>query len=317
MAYRVVVSDNRRGDYSIEAEVLKGVAEVVVLDCTNVQEMIDGCKDADGVLLDQAKMPREVVEQLKHCKVVSRYGVGYDNVDVAACTEHGIQVAYVPDFCYDDVSDMAMGLILDCARQITWRDRQVHAGKWNLPTPTSFRLRGKTLSLLGFGRIAKALAKKAKGFDLEILVYDPYLTAEQVSAEGCTKVSLDEALQQADILSLHMPVTEETRGIINRENLARMKPTAVLVNTGRGALVDDAALIEALSTGKLAAAGLDTHNTEPLCADSPYRSLENCVLTDHAAYYTKEALVELATKAARNVRDVLEGRKPEYPLNFC
>ena len=314
--YKVYVTDGRHEHYNIEREMLAAIdAELVVCQCVTDEDIIRQCADADGILLDMAPMTEKAINALTNCKIINRYGVGYDNVDVAACTNKGIQVTNVPDYCAEDVSDHALALMMTCLRHTALRDRKVRQGEWNI-RGTSFRLSGKVLGVLGFGRIARALVKKCSGFGFsKVLVYDPYVPAEVVAEMGAQKVELNEVMAEADFLSLHMPVTPQTTGMINKETLALMKPTAILVNTGRGPLVDDKALIEALKENKILAAGLDTHCVEPLPMDSEYRQLDNVVLTDHTAYSTVEAVVELKTKAAQNVIRALTGVAPVYPVN--
>ena len=199
--------------------------------------------------------------------------------------------------------------LLACLRQIPLRDRKIRQGAWNIPNGgIAHRLKGRTLGLVGCGRIARCLAKKVSGFEFEeVLGYDPYLSAETLRQAGITKVELEELLRRSDFVSLHMPVTEQTRGIMNRKTIGMMKESAILINTGRGPLIDDEALTEALETGKIGGAGLDTHCIEPLPADSAYRRLDNVVLTDHAAYGTVEGEKELRIKSARNVAAILSG----------
>lgn len=314
--YKVYVTDGRHESYDVERQMLAAIdADLTVCQCATDADIIQNCADADGILLDMAPMTAKAVAGLRNCKIINRYGVGYDNVDVEACTAKGILVTNVPDYCALDVSDHALALLMTCLRSTALRDRLVRQGQWNIQR-TSFRLAGKVLGVLGFGRIARALVKKCAGFGFaQVLVYDPYVTAEACAAEGAVKASLEDVLRQCDFLSLHMPVTPQTTGIINRETLALMKPTAILVNTGRGPLVDDAALVDALQSKRLLAAGLDTHCVEPLTAASPYCALDNVVLTDHTAYSTVEAVHELKRKAAQNIIDALTGATPGYPVN--
>lgn len=315
--YKVVVSDNRHGDYSIETGILKKCdAQVVVENCVTEEDMMEKCKDADGILLDMAPMSKKVVGVLEKCKIVSRYGVGYDNVDIEACTKRKIYVSNVPDFCEEDVSDLALAHLFACVRGMATKDRQIREGGWNLGRENVFRIKGKTLALLGFGRISRCLFRKVSCFGLkEVLVYDPYINREAIEQTGAKKVDFETALKQADYISLHMPLTSETRGIIDKKAFSIMKKTAILINTSRGPLIDDEALIDALENKKIAFAGLDTHNVEPLPEGSPLKKLDNCVLTDHTGFNTQEAIVELKTKAACNIRDVLEGREPKYWIN--
>lgn len=317
MTYKVVVSDTRHADYSVERDVLETIgAQLMLADCVTEDDVIRECADADAILLDMAPMTANAIAKLKRCKVINRYGVGYDNLDVSACTAHGIWATYVPDYCMEDVSDLALALLLTCLRSTSLRDRLVREGKWNIQSDHSFRLRGKVLGLLGGGRIARTLIGKVSGFGFsKILVFDPYVSAEEFSAIGAQKAELDEVLRNSDFLSLHMPVTPETRGMINKDTLAKMKRSAILINTARGPLIRDEDLIHALQSGVITCAGLDTHNKEPLPKNSPYFALDNVILSDHTAYSTKEGVIELKTKSAWNVADALMGKKPKYSIN--
>lgn len=314
--FKVYVTDARHTSYEIERALLQQIgAELCICNCASAEEVKKQCADADALLLDMAPADRSVIDALTNCKIISRYGVGFDNVDIQAAREHGILVTNVPDYCVEDVSDHALALIMACMRDIARRDRLVRNGAWNIQR-TSYRLCGKTLGLLGFGRISRALARKFSGMGLEkILIYDPYIPQEVCEELGVQKAELEEVLRQADILSLHMPVTEQTRGMIDRRALGMMKSSAILVNSARGALVDDEALIEALEQHKILCAGLDTHNHEPLPADSAYLKLDNVILTDHTAYSTVEAVEELKHQAAQNVVDVLLGKRPKHVVN--
>ena len=312
----VCVSDKRHASYEIERGILEAAGmELRLCQCNSAADIVAQCADADAVLLDLAPMTAEAISGLKRCKVISRYGVGYENVDLDAATAAGIQVTNVPDYCMEDVSDHALALMLSCLRHIPLRDHEVREGKWNIQAD-SFRLRGKTLGVIGAGRIARALIRKVSGFGFaEVVAYDPYISAEQLAEIGVRKVEKEELFRISDIISLHLHANAETNGMICKETLAMMKPTAILINVSRGPLVNDADLLEALREHRILAAGLDTHNHEPLGADSPFCKLDNVVLTDHTAYSTVEGVTELKTKAAKNVVDVLEGRTPIYPVN--
>lgn len=314
--YKVYVTDERHESYEIERQILKQIdAELIVCNCLTEDDILANCAEADALLLDCAPGTAKVIAGLPKCKVINRYGVGYDNVDLAAANAAHIQVTYVPDYCEEDVSDHAMGLMMACMRDIANRDRLIRQGKWNLQR-TSFRIQGKVLGLIGFGRIARAFARKCGGFGLEkILVYDPYVTEEACQAAGAQKATLEEVMRQADILSLHAPVTPETTRMLNKETIAWMKPTAILVNTSRGMLIDDEALIEALRQRRILCAGLDAFSVEPMPKDSPYFELDNVILTDHSGYSNVESIVELKEKSAWNIVDVLTGKQPKYPVN--
>ncbi|WP_409967930.1 C-terminal binding protein [Bengtsoniella intestinalis] len=314
--FKVAVSDTRHASYAIEEAILNTIdAEVVYCNCVTDDDIIAQCADADAIFLDLAPFTAKVAAALPKCKVVNRYGVGFENVDIAACTAAGIQVTNVPDYCMEDVSDHALALMMSCLRHVGMRDRKIREGAWNLQG-TSFRLKGKTLGVIGAGRIARSLIQKVSGFDLkEVVAFDPYLTAEQLAEFGVRKVEMAELLSTSDFISLHLHVNEETRGIINKEKLDMMKPTAILINVSRGPLVNDADLLDALQNNRILAAGLDTHCCEPLGANSPYCALDNVVLTDHTAYSTAEGVEELKTKSAKNIAAVLTGQAPAYPIN--
>jgi D-3-phosphoglycerate dehydrogenase len=316
--YRVMVTDDRYGSYREEEEVLRPLgAELVVLNLENEDQARSALREADGILVNLFALSGAVIESLEKCRVISRYGVGYDNVDVPAATRAGIWVARVPDYAFEDVSDHAAALLLACVRKLTHRDRRIREGGWNLSgEQPSRRVRGKTLGLVGFGGIARVLFRKLSGFGLaKVLVYDPYLEPEQIRRAGAEPADLKRLLAESDYVSLHAPLSDETRGLIGKEELALMKSSAILINTARGPLIDETALAQALREARLHYAGLDVFQSEPLPADSPLRSLENVILSDHAGWYSEESRAELKTKTARNVAAVLGGGEPVYPVN--
>jgi D-3-phosphoglycerate dehydrogenase len=316
--YKVVVTDDRYNQYEQEKKVLSSIdAELIVKNCSTPEEVAEACKDADGVLCNLAPMPAEVIDKLEKCKIIARYGVGYDNVDVKACTQKGIWVSNVTDYCAEEVSDHALALIMACARKVARRDRQVRNGEWNIGSKDPiYRIAGKTFAFLGFGMIGRCLYRKIKGLNFSrVLVYDPFLDEKVIKEMGAEKADWETALKEADFISIHMPLNEKTRGIIDKKAFDLMKPTAILVNTSRGPIIDEQALIEALTTGKINSAGLDVHTKEPLDKNSPFMTIENCVLTDHAGWYSEDSMIELKTKAAENIKAVLTGGKPNYPVN--
>lgn len=316
--YKVVVTDDRYKNYDEEKKVLDKIgAELVIADCKTKEEVVEVCRDADGILCNLAPMPAEVIEKLDKCKIISRYGVGYDNVDVKACTEKGIYLTNVPDYCAEEVSDQALALLMGCARKIAKRDAQVRKGMWNIGSSDPiYRIAGKTFSFLGFGMIGKCLFRKIQGLGFSrIMIYDPYLDENTIKSFGAEKVSFETALREADFISLHMPLNEKTKSTLNKEAFSLMKKTAIIVNTSRGLLIDEEALIDALKQGKINCAGLDVHVKEPLNIDSPLMKLDNCILTDHVGWYSEESMDELKRKAAENVRDVLLGKEPKYKIN--
>jgi D-3-phosphoglycerate dehydrogenase len=315
-AFRVVVTDDRFGDYRQEDAVLAELgSRVEVLDLSDGRD--EPLADADAILVNLHPLPAALIRSLRRCRVISRYGVGYDNVDVEAATEAGIWVARVPDYCTEDVSDHALALLLACVRRIPFVDRRVREGAWNLRSEQpARRIAGKTLGIVGYGRSGHALHRKVSGLGLaRVLVCDPGRYPRDILAEGGQPAALDALLEEADFVSLHVPLNPDTRHLLGPAQFSRMRPQAILVNTSRGPVVDEAALAAALASGQLGYAGLDVFEHEPLGAASPLAGLANAVLSDHTGYYSEESLVELKTKAARNVAAVLRGGEPPYPVN--
>jgi D-3-phosphoglycerate dehydrogenase len=284
--------------------------------CRSDEEIIALAQDADAVLNCYAKITARVIENLKRCRIIARYGIGVDNVDLAAASTAKILITNVPDYCIDEVSDHALALLLALARQITTADGKVRAGAWDIvPHAGIRRMRGQTLGLLGFGKIARALASKVRTLGMKVLAYDPYLAPDLISGHGATAAQLDRLLLEADAISIHVPLSPETRNLLGRNELARMKPTAFLINTSRGGIVDEEALALALRENRLGGAALDVLSVEPPAADHPLRQAPNLILTPHLAFYSRESVIELQTKAAEEVARALKGEPPRSPVN--
>jgi D-3-phosphoglycerate dehydrogenase len=291
--------------------------EVRIAKSASTDDILAVAREADGVLVTYAKLPGDLLRQLKRCKVIGRFGLGVDNIDLAAAKECGITVTYVPDYCMHEVSDHAMALLLALARKVPLSDRLVQSGRWEMPAvvPIS-RLHGRVLGLVGFGNIPRALAPKAKAFGLKVITHDPYVSEQALSATGVEGVSFDDLLARSDFVSVHAPLLPATRGLINAAAFAKMKRGALLINTARGPLIDEGALVTALDSGQLGGAALDVVAVEPLAKDSPLLGRDNVILTPHTAFYSVEALNELQTKCATDVARVLSGEKPVYPVKM-
>lgn len=319
MKFKVVIADDRYyPDYAVEKKVLEAAgAEIEAVQSQSEQDILAAGKDADGLIANLPPITAGVIDGMEKCRVISRYGVGYDNVDVAAATARGVWVANVPDYCGEDVSDQAMGLFLSCVRKVAQRDRQVRAGTWDIKaTSPEYRIKGKTFVFFGYGMIARVVHRKLAGFEPgSVLVYDPYIDESVIKATGAEKVDMETALSRGDYFSVHMPVTEKTKKMFNEVVFSKMKPTAIFINTSRGAIVDEKALYRALKEGWIDSAGLDVFEQEPVNRDNPLLTLENITLSGHVGFYTEESILELKTKAAQNVAEVLLGRKPLYPVN--
>lgn len=284
--------------------------------CQSEEEIIALAERADAVLNCYAKVTARVIGALRCCRIIARYGIGVDNVDLAAATRAKILVTNVPDYCVDEVSDHALALLLALARRVVAADRDVRRGTWDVVAYAGIRrLRGQTLGLLGFGRTAKALASKAQALGMQVLAADPYVNGEAMARHGVRAADLDTLLREADVVSIHIPLSPETRGLIGEPELARMKPTAFLINTARGGIVDENAVAAALAEGRLAGAALDVLATEPPPADHPLRQAPNVILTPHLAFYSRDSVVELQTKAAEEVARALRGEPPRSPVN--
>lgn len=275
-------------------------------------------QDADGVLVTYAKLPGELLRELTRCKVIGRFGLGVDNIDLKTAAELGIMVTYVPDYCMQEVSDHAMALLLALARKIPFSNQLVQAGRWEVPPIVPVhRIRGRVLGLAGFGNIPRALAPKAKAFGLRLIAHDPFAAPEAFARAGVEPVTFEELLRSSDFVSVHAPLTASTRGMFNAEAFAKMKRGAVLINTARGPLVDEDALVAALDSGQLSAAALDVLTVEPLTRQSRLIGRDNLILTPHTAFYSVEALEELQTKCATDIARVLSGEAPVYPVKVA
>jgi D-3-phosphoglycerate dehydrogenase len=273
-------------------------------------------RDADAVLVTYAKLPGELLRQFRRCKAIGRFGLGVDNIDLPAAKELGIAVNYVPDYCLREVSDHAMALLLALARKIPFSNKLVQSGRWEVPPIVPLRrLEGRLLGLIGFGNIPRALAPKAQAFGLKVLAHDPFVGKDDLDRAGVEGVSFDDLLGRSDFISVHAPLTPATRGLINAAAFAKMKKGALLINTARGPLVEEGALVMALDSGKLGGAALDVVATEPLAKDSLLLGRDNVILTPHTAFYSVEALEELQTKCASDVARVLSGEKAVYPIS--
>jgi D-3-phosphoglycerate dehydrogenase / 2-oxoglutarate reductase len=281
----------------------------------SADDILTVARDADAVLVTYAKLDAPLLRQLTRCKAIGRFGLGVDNIDIKTAAELGISVNYVPDYCMHEVSDHAMALLLALARKIPLSNKLVQAGRWEMPAVVPIhRLAGRVLGLVGFGNIPRALAPKAKALGLRVLTHDPYVAPDALAAAGVEGVSFDRLLELSDFVSIHAPLLPATRGLFNADTFRKIKKGAVLINTARGPLVDEDALVAALDAGQLGGAALDVVTTEPLAKDSKLIGRDNVILTPHTAFYSVEALAELQTKCAADVARVLSGEKPVYPV---
>jgi len=279
------------------------------------EDILAVARDADAILVTYAKLSGELLRELRRCKAIGRFGLGVDNIDTKTAAELGIVVTYVPDYCMHEVSDHAMALLLALARKIPFSNKLVQSGRWEMPAVAPLRrLAGQVLGLIGLGNIPRALVPKARAFGFDVIAYDPYAAKEVFASCGVEAVSLETLFARSDAISVHAPLTPATRGLVDAAAFARMKLGAVIVNTARGPLIDEQALLAALDSGRLGGAALDVVATEPLPKDSPLLGRDNVILTPHTAFYSLEALDELQTKCATDVASVLSGKPPIYPV---
>ncbi len=316
-AFKVVVTDSVFASLDIERRLLEAVgATMIPLQATSEADLLDAVPEADGLLVCYAPVTGRVIERLTRCRVISRYGIGYDNVDVQAATSRGIYVTNVPDYCVDEVSDHALALLLACARKVPFLDRRVRGGRWDARDAAPMgRLRGRILGLVGFGKIPRRLAGTAEALGLQVVAYDPFVGAEEMAPFHVAKVTLEDLLARSDFVSVHAPLAAGTRGLIGEQALRSMQPTAYLINTSRGPLVSQQALVRALREGWIAGAALDVLETEPPADAGALRALDTLIITPHVAFYSEESVRELQQKAAENVVRVLTGLAPLYPVN--
>jgi D-3-phosphoglycerate dehydrogenase / 2-oxoglutarate reductase len=307
--------------FANERSVWEGLGATVELaQCSSEAEIIEGCKDADILVYSGLYTPftEKVLSQLPKCQLIARFGIGMDSVDLDAATKHGIVVANAAEYCVPEVADHATALILSLARRVTMMDRWVRQGHWaNAVGKTGLmpRLSTQSVGFVGFGRIARRAARNMENIFGTLLAYDPYVSQEQVQEYKVRMVSLDELLEQSDYVSVHTPLMPQTRGLIGAAQLAKMKPTAYIVNTSRGPVIDEPSLIAALQANQIAGAALDVFDPEPLVADSPLRTMDNVILTPHLAAYSEQAIQDLRAAVTATVSDVIQGYWPRHVMN--
>jgi len=290
--------------------------EVVYLDTRAPEEIIRGAGDADGLIVGDAPINRYVIEHLDRCRVISRYGIGVDRIDLQAAAERGIVVCNVPDYCIEEVSTHAVAFLLYLNRRVDTYHRHVRSGQWS-PPPAGLpaRLQEQVLGIVGLGNIGKAVVPKAQGLGLCVLAYDPYIAEDAAGTLGIELVGLEELLRRSDYVSLHCPLNEETYHLIGQAELGLMKRSAFLINLARGPIVDQRALCQALTSGTIAGAALDVLEQEPPPVSDPLLQLENVLITPHVASWSKQSLSQLRRETARNVVAVLKGETPRSVAN--
>jgi D-3-phosphoglycerate dehydrogenase len=319
--YKVVITDFGSPENDIEqAEILgSGLdVELIRLNTRNPHELLPHIADADALIVQWAQINSELIDSLTRCKVISRYGIGVDMVDIAAAGKRGIMVCNTPDYCIEEVATHTIGFLLMLNRRLLAQHDYVASGKWGvepLSVSAPARLSKQCVGVVGLGNIGRAVVERAKCLGLRVIGYDPYLGADQFVALGIQQAALPDLLAQADYVALHCPLTDETRNLISAPQFALMKPSAYLINMARGPIVDQSALYTALTSGQIAGAALDVLTVEPPDPNDPLLRLDNVIFSPHTSSWSGESFVQLRVSTARNVIDVLQGKTPRSIVN--
>ena len=317
---RVVVTDYVELD--LEWETRELAARGIELDCHQLkfapsEKVIAATRDADIVIVNMVRITRDIVAGWQKCQLVIRHGVGYDNVDLVALESAGIPLCYIPDYCAEDVAEQAIAMMLACGRKIVWSrnalDESSAKGQWNFAsTVPMFRIAGKTVGILGCGRIGSLVYLKLKSFGVKFLIADPNLTEERQRELDVQIVDSDTVFRESDFITLHAPLTAVTRYLVREESLRLMKSSAYLINTARGQLVDARALANALGEGLIAGAAIDVFDVEPPPQDHPLFHAPNVVLTPHLAWYSEEAAWRIRELILEEIVRLADGKPPRY-----
>lgn len=320
---KVVITDYDFGDVDVERAILEAAgAEVIALQVKSEHELFEYAVGCAAMMNQYARIGHDTIARMTQCQVIARYGVGVDIVDVDMATAKNIVVTNVRDYCTEEVADHAIALWLTLARRLFDYDRATHAGVWQWQSGQPIqRLRDRTMGIVSFGKIGQAISERARAFGVKVVVYDPYISPEIVLQHGATLVDKPTLLAAADYILMQAPMNEDTRHFLSDAEFGAMKPGAILVNTGRGPTVDNAALYRALTNGTLQSAGLDDPEEEPAKraswspANNPLFSLPSVIVTPHAAYYSEQSIQTARETAATEVARVLTGKTPSYPVN--
>lgn len=320
MTFKVALTNPRGASFEHESAALTPIdAEVVPIYAENEAEYAEMIADADAVIAGlKVRLSAEVISKLKNCKIIQTTGIGFDRIDVDAATAAGIPVVNVPDVFTEEVADQAMALLLAVNRKIIYCQQMAASGKWGQTIAgmgSVPKISGKTLGLVAFGNIAKAVARRAQGFNLTVIAYDPFVKAEAMAELGVKAATLEEVFQQSDFISAHAPHSKATHHLISTPLFDLMKPDAILINTGRGPVVDEEALIAALKAGKLAGAGLDVLEQEPPDPSNPLLTMPNVTVTPHVAAQSNESAVARRRRHGEEIARVLTGKRPLHAVN--
>ncbi|MCI2256820.1 C-terminal binding protein [Domibacillus sp. PGB-M46] len=318
MTFKVLLTDYEFAHLEYEEQVFNESGldiQFIKKQCKTEEDVIEHAKDADALLNQYAPISKRVIDSLEKTKVISRYGVGVNTIDIDSAQAKNITVANVPDYGMEEVSNHALALLLSWARKVTLLNNEVKQGNWDFKACVPIhRFDKQTVGVLGFGRIPRRFIEKVKPLGFQTAAYDPFVSAEEMAVAGVRKMELDEIIKESDYLSVHVPLIKETHHLLNAERFSQMKKNAVIINTARGPIIDEKALIDALEQGMIAGAALDVTEEEPVSKTSPLLQMDNVIITPHSAWYSEEAMVELRQKAAKNIVQVLKGEQTPYAL---
>ena len=304
-------------EYEIEQFGRLDDVEFIISAAREEQDVINDVKDADVILFSDISINKEVIDSLEKCRLIIRYGIGYDNIDIKRAAEKGIFVCNAPNYGVIDVAEHAVSLIMSCAKRLTYMNDCVRDGLWDTSVMgASRRLYGKTIGFIGFGKIARYVCKLTNALGMKAIVYDPYIKTACLEEYNAESTSFDEALRRSDYVTLHLPLSDKTRHLIGKNEFSKMKKTAVFINTGRGGLVKETELIDALETGVISGAGLDVFEDETGNIDSRILTMKNVTLTPHVAWNTYEGTIALHEEVTNNVLSFLKGNRPESIVNM-
>lgn len=318
--FKVTLVDHEWEDTQLEERMFEEAGlELQILQSREKERIIEAAKTSDALLILYADIDEDILKEAQEAgrlQIVSRYGIGINMVDVAAAKACGIDVANVNDYCIDEVSDHSLAFILAAARRIIPYYNDTRAGHWDFKVADlPIRSSKATVGLLGFGKIPRRLAEKLNAIGYNVMAYDPFVSEEDMHAVHVRKATVEEIIAKSDFISVHVPLIEATHHLLNREAFQAMKSNAYIINTARGPIIDEEAMIEALQNGEIAGAYLDVTETEPLPANSPLRTLPNVVLSPHAAWYSEDAFFEIRYKAIQNIIEKSEGKTPTYLIH--
>ena len=309
---KVVITDYEFIDINQELEIITNAGfELLDYQVKSEDDVITVTKDADAIITQYSVISRKVIDQLNHCKIIIKYGIGINNIDCDAASERGIFVCNVPDYGIDEVSNHAITLMLSLARKLSIITKVLKNGDWGYSRAIPvFRFAGSTLGLVGLGRIATMVAKKLSGFDMNILAFDPLVKADIAQKTGVTLVGFEKLCKESDFISIHCPLIDSTMHLVGKTAFRNMKKTAYIINTARGSVICEKDLIEALEQGEIAGAGIDVFEEEPVKPDNKLLHMDNVIVTPHYAWYSEQAIKTVQRKVAEEVVNVLQGNDP-------